>query len=137
MIAFRKAHGALRLTTPQDVSEAVAPVEGLDANETETTVSLPEGSWNVYVNAEKAGTEILDTISEGSAMVSPISAMVLVRENGAAAASDETADAANVDAASPADQQTEAGSNGIVALIIGIAAAVLIACGVVVWRHKK
>lgn len=95
MIAFRKAHGALRLTTPQDVSEAVAPVEGLDANvvafdiqgdkggetadelfiifnanEAETTVSLPEGSWNVYVNAEKAGTEILDTISEGSAVLS-------------------------------------------------------------------
>ncbi|MCM1283815.1 MAG: type I pullulanase [Muribaculaceae bacterium] len=108
LIAFRKAHGALRLSSAEDVAANVAPVEGLDANvvafdiqggingETakelfvifnanadDTTVSLPEGKWNVYVNGEKAGTEVLDTV-EGSAAVAPISAMVLVREGGAA-----------------------------------------------------
>ena len=162
LIAFRKAHGALRLTTPQDVSEAVAPVEGLDANvvafdiqggkngetadelfiifnanETDTTVSLPEGSWNVYVNAEKAGTEILDTISGGSATVAPVSALILVRESGVAAASDENADRADADAASTTDQETTAKSGVNTALIISIVAAVLAACGVDFWRRKR
>lgn len=105
LIAFRKAHGALRLTTAEDVAAAVSPVDGLDANvvafdmqgdrggetadeifvvfnanEYETNITLPEGNWNVYINAEKAGTEIIGTVS-GTAAVSPVSAMVLVRES--------------------------------------------------------
>ena len=109
LIAFRKAHGALRLSSAEDVAAHVTPVEGLSANviayditggvneETaeeiflvfnanteETTVTLPEGEWNVYIDGEKAGTEVLSTITDGTVSVAPISAMVLVREGAGA-----------------------------------------------------
>lgn len=108
LIAFRKAHGALRLSDAETVADTIKAVEGLDenvvafdiaggvngetadeiyvifnANEDETTVDLPSGTWNVYINDEKAGTEVIETIKDGSVTVAPISAMVLVRESGA------------------------------------------------------
>lgn len=104
LIAFRKAHGALRLTDAKEVREHVVPVDGLEANVTaftvkggvngetaeemfvifnpnaaETEVALPEGTWNVCINGEKAGTETIETIENGTAKVGPISAMVLVK----------------------------------------------------------
>ncbi|MBQ3544153.1 MAG: type I pullulanase [Lachnospiraceae bacterium] len=42
------------------------------------SVDLPEGEWNICVNAEKAGTEVLGTAT-GKVDVEPISAMVLVK----------------------------------------------------------
>ncbi len=104
LIAFRKAHPALRLNDAEDVKESVTAVEDLpksvvavqiagsvngetaeglfiifNASAEAQQIDLPEGSWNVYVDGEKAGTEILDTLS-GTATVEPISAMVLVQE---------------------------------------------------------
>ena len=52
-----------------------------NANETASTVALPEGNWNVYINGEQAGTQALSTVKDGSAEVAPISAMVLVKED--------------------------------------------------------
>ena len=48
-------------------------------------VTLPEGNWNVCVNGEKAGTEVLST-AEGTVSVDGISAMVLVQGDTAPAA---------------------------------------------------
>ncbi len=104
LIAFRKAHPALRMTTADQVSANVTAVDGLDSNvaafhisgnaegETsrglfvifnpnreKTTVKLPAGKWAVCVNEEAAGTAALDTVS-GKVTVEPISAMVLVQE---------------------------------------------------------
>lgn len=105
LIAFRKAHGALRLTTADEVKAYITPIKGLDdnvvamdimaeeietevadeifvifnANDAETTVELPEGEWQVCVEGETAGTEVIRTITEGTATVAPVSAMVLVR----------------------------------------------------------
>ena len=100
LIAFRKAHDVLRLGSAEEVAASVKTVEDLDANvlafdirggesaeqlfvifnanETETSVTLPDGTWNVYINAEKAGTEILDTVTGGSLTVEPVSAMILI-----------------------------------------------------------
>ena len=108
LIAFRKAHGVLRLNNAEDVRANVIAVDGLPANVVafqlnggvngETSdglfvifnanneaqeITLPEGTWDVYVNAEHAGTESIATITDGTATVEPISAMVLVK-NGAA-----------------------------------------------------
>lgn len=104
LIAFRKAHAALRLTNADDVNANITSVDGLDENvlafringgvngetsdgifvifnpnSTETSVTLPDGAWDVCVNADHAGTEALTTIS-GSVSVEPISAMVLVKK---------------------------------------------------------
>ncbi len=103
LIAFRKAHAALRLGNPEDVQQSVHPVDGLPANvvafqvdggvngETAGSIfvifnaaaevqeiDLPEGAWDVCVDGGHAGTEALRTI-EGKAAVEPISAMVLVQ----------------------------------------------------------
>ena len=101
LIAFRKAHAALRMTNAADVKENITTLNGLEdkvmafkinggvngemadnlfvifnANETATEVELPEGKWNVCINGEKAGTKVLETV-KGKVSVAPISAMVL------------------------------------------------------------
>ena len=102
LIAFRKAHPALSMMTAQEVSEKITKLGGLDFNvvgfqiaagangeENElivvfnptpsaSAVTLPEGEWSVYINGDKSGTEILDTVS-GTATAEPISALVLVK----------------------------------------------------------
>lgn len=104
LIAFRKAHPALRMATTEEVQNNLTFVEGLEANvvayeiknapngesaegifvihnanKQDITVTLPNGTWNVYVNDEKAGTEILSTITDGKAVVSSISTLVLTK----------------------------------------------------------
>ena len=37
------------------------------------------GVWSVYVNDRFAGTEVLDTVTEGKVTVAPVSAMILVQ----------------------------------------------------------
>ena len=103
LIAFRKAHAAFRMTNAADVTENITTLTGLEdnvmafkingsvngevadnlfvifnANDTATEIELPKGKWNVYINGEKAGTEVLDTV-KGKVTVAPISAMVLCR----------------------------------------------------------
>lgn len=98
LIAFRKAHGALRLSTREDVQRHVHPVycenehcvafridepEGeifavFNADAQPVPIALPEGHWNVNIRDGRAGTETMETVS-GTVSVSPISAMVLTR----------------------------------------------------------
>ena len=105
LIAFRKAHAALRLTNADDVNANITSVDGLDENvlafqinggvngetsdgifvifnpnSTETSVTLPDGAWDVCVDADHAGTEALTTVA-GSVSVEAISAMVLVKSD--------------------------------------------------------
>ena len=107
LIAFRKEHAALRMTSTEDVTNNITEIENLDKNvvavtinggvngeesdglvvifnpNTEsTTVPLPEGNWDIYINDEKAGTEALASAS-GEVTVNPISAMVLVKADAA------------------------------------------------------
>ena len=103
LIAFRKAHPVLRLTTAEDVAKHVSVVDMEDANvtafsvtgglEDETAdamyivfnpnneakeITLPEGEWHVCINGETAGVESLEKVS-GTATVDAISALVLVQ----------------------------------------------------------
>ncbi len=117
LIAFRKAHPALRMTSAEDVKANVTKVTGgletgvmafeyaPKANGEEnygmfmvyngrsgaTTVDLPEGQWTVYVQGDKAGTTALGTVS-GSVTVDGISTTVLVREQDPAAQGEEEED---------------------------------------------
>lgn len=153
LIAFRKAHGVLRLTTAEDVNEHVAPVEGLDANvvafditggingetaegiyvvfnanKEEKEISLPEGSWNVCINDTQAGTEAIDTVS-GSVTVAPISAMVLVKDSSMAQGGGDSAAVSDTD---------RAGTNPWGALIfVVVLTAALIGAAVLQSKHKR
>ena len=104
LIEFRKAHPALRLTNAEDVKANVTSISGLDnhviafdikggvngetadelyiifnPNNEAQEIELPEGTWNVCINGETAGTKSLAAITDGKADVDPISAMVLVK----------------------------------------------------------
>ena len=103
LIAFRKAHGALRMTTTKDIQKNLVFMSGLDANVVAYTISnkpnnetaekitiifnanksavnvkLLPGSWNICVNAVTAGTASIGT-AKGSVLVDGISAMVLIQ----------------------------------------------------------
>jgi len=100
LIAFRKAHPALRMTEQAEILSAMTALEtgsdniiailnkggnGEDAQILtiinaggDATVALPEGQWNVFVNAATAGTEVIDTV-EGTVAVDGTSAMILVK----------------------------------------------------------
>ena len=101
LIAFRKAHPAMRLTTKADIIAAMTEIEtyennvvafvnngaGLEeypivsifnADSVSHTVELPEGKWAVYVNKTTAGTEML-AIVEGTVEVEGTSAMILAQ----------------------------------------------------------
>jgi hypothetical protein len=103
LIAFRKAHPALRMATAAEVGANVtykkpaanvvmftinaAAIEGetvekivviFNANKSAKTVSLPAGTWKVCVNGTQAGTETLSA-AYGSVNVAGISAMVLTQ----------------------------------------------------------
>ncbi len=169
LIAFRKAHGALRLTNAQDVEQNVFPVEGLPANVVafqvnggvngETSeglflifnpnnrteeITLPDGVWDVYVNGEKAGTEVLATITNGKASVDPISALVLVKGTGTMIREEENPeDGGNVSAETEGAEIPEIaedgslGSGGLVAVVCIAAVIAVAGIGFAVLGKKK
>lgn len=100
LIAFRKAHPALRLSTRKQVTAQVQPIpcdnshaavyrilEDTDelyvifnADKKALTLSLPDGSpWNIHIQGSHAGVESLGQVCN-SVTVEPISAMVLSRK---------------------------------------------------------
>ena len=98
LLAFRKAHPALRQTTREGVLATVRPmacedphtlafrIRGQDErilvifhNDTaRSTFHLPEGSWQLYISENHAGTEVLATVS-GAISLAPLSTTVLIR----------------------------------------------------------
>jgi pullulanase len=160
LIAFRKAHPALRMTTNADVTANITAIDGLagktaafqiaggangDSAEgiivifnpakEAVEVALPEGNWNVYVDAEDAGTTALRSV-EGNVSVAPISAMVLIREDNVVAEPEETTEA--TEPTEPTDSDNKGGLN-VPAIVAGVAAAAAAAVGVaaVVLKKKK
>jgi len=99
LIAFRKAHPSLRLTTREAVWEKVHPVpfenplvcgfridEGttelyavFNADTRRVSVPLPEGTWQIHIRDGCAGTQSLGS-AEGSTEINPHSALVLSRK---------------------------------------------------------
>ena len=103
LIAFRKEHPALRLSTAADVDANVTPVTGLpngvvayninggvngekaeaifaafNATKSAATVTLPEGEWHICVNGEDAGVTSLGTAT-GTVSIDAQSALILVK----------------------------------------------------------
>ena len=144
LIAFRKAHGALRMTTTEEVQENLTFLDGLKGNAVGYTISnqpneesaetllvvhngnnkaidvaLPDGTWAVYVNAEKAGTTVLEKVS-GTISVDKISTIVLAKEN-------KTSQVVN--SIKNIDKRIWIG--------IGIAIIVIVIIILIIWRNRK
>ncbi len=137
LIEFRKAHGGLRMPTTaeiqanlhfMDVEQANVVAYTIDnspngeisdkimvvynGNPEAVEMTLPEGTWNVCINGQQAGTEVLAT-AEGTISVDGISAMVLVQGD------------------------TEAGSGALSTVLIIAGVALLGAGGAAVVMKKK
>ena len=103
LIAFRKAHPVLRLTSAYEILSHVVPIRCQDphmtafhicgdvagesakemilvfnADDAPKTYSLPEGTWQIFINGEKAGTEVLDTV-QNDLQIPAICPMVLIK----------------------------------------------------------
>lgn len=99
LIAFRKACGALRLQTRQQVWKQVHPVHSdnphvaafliedktrdifvvFNADTHDVMAHLPAGHWDMHIHDRTAGTAVLERV-EGWAHVAPISCTVLTRK---------------------------------------------------------
>lgn len=104
LIEFRNNHKGLRMATGQEVADNITVMDNTpdkvvacsikggangevakgifiiyNGTSDKATVTLPEGSWSIYVNGEKAGNKSLGSVS-GSVEVEKVSAMVLVKE---------------------------------------------------------
>ena len=102
LIAFRKAHKSLRFADAKQVCDNLRFLDCPDVNMVAFTVKaseegdssdllviynanrsteffkLPDGEWDVFINGEKAGNDVLDTVS-GKVSVSGISMVAAVK----------------------------------------------------------
>lgn len=166
LIAFRKAHAALRLSEAEEVAEHVSVMKGLDSNmvgfevtggmpgenaesicllfnsgEKAVNVKLPDGSWNICINDKTAGTETIEEVS-GEVSVAPISALILTKGDNTSKESKEAGEAAKADSNKAETQTTaESGSERAKATPKGAIAlwGTVIAAGVatVLIKRKK
>lgn len=104
LIEFRKNHAALRMTKADDVAKYLQFIDEVpenvvaytidgeangecadqllviyNANRDAVEINIPDGEWKVCVKDNKAGTEVIETVSGGKVSVSPISSMVMVK----------------------------------------------------------
>ncbi len=100
LIAFRKAHPALRMTEQAEILGAMESLNTgndnviailnnggngedaqiltiINAGTTEADIKLPEGYWEIYVNGTTAGTEVL-AVTQDMVSVEATSAMILI-----------------------------------------------------------
>lgn len=160
LIAFRKAHGALRMTEAADVQTKLVFMSGLDenvvaytiegspngetadkiavifnANKDAVNVPLPAGEWNICVNGEKAGCASLGTAVD-SVSVEGISAMVLVQGDDTIKAADDQESTGKVEAVGTETAKT--GNGGVIGAVVAAVAAVVAGiAGVTIYRKKK
>ena len=157
LIAFRKAHNILHLTTAEEVRKVTTVITGLEENvvafhikggmneeiaeqlfvifnpnKKETTVALPKGNWKVCINWEKAGIKSLQTITDTKVTITPISAMVLCEQENMEEYEEEVTQEVVASLPEVKEKKEKNTSFFSVALGAGVALAVLTAI-----YHKK
>ena len=164
LIAFRKAHPALRLSTAAEVEANVTQLSGtpngvgayhinggvngetsegivaiFNANTSATNITLPEGNWVVYVNGEKAGTEALGNAT-GTVSVDASSAMILVKGEAVEPPVETTPNETTPNETTPGGSVEQPKDNGklntilIVGIVLGVLACV--AVGFIAFKKK-
>ena len=160
LMEFRKEHAGLRMVTKEEVDSSITFQDGLDdnviaytiaggangetsegmfvvynPNKAATTVTLPEGNWDVYISGMKAGTTVLSSES-GSVSVEPISCMVLVKSSDTKELQENTA--------APTEQAKETTSSNVkstsktpVVMIVIVAVVAIVGVIFVITRKKK
>lgn len=167
LIAFRKAHNALRMTTAADIQNNLIFMSGLATNvigytiannangdtaekitvifngsKNAVDVTLPAGTWEICINDKTAGTISLETV-QGTVSVPDISAMVLVQGDDTIAKVEtktegETDVSVNTESAQPSgNTENVEKSSGNTPLIIGGVVAAAVAVAAGVFVKKR
>ncbi len=162
LIAFRKAHGALRMMEAADVQTNLVFMSGLDANVVAYTINgspngetaekiavifnanknavnvpLPTGEWDICVNGEKAGCVSLGKAS-GTVSVEGISAMVLVQGDDTLKSVEDAEVQGKDEAGTIADASVEkTGKKGVVAVVVAALVAAVSGAAVLLKKKKK
>ena len=160
LIAFRKEHPALRMTSAEEVSQKITELSDLEfsvtgfhiapgangeANElvvifnprTEaTTVTLPEGEWDVCVSGQVAGVESIAKAS-GTVTVEPISATILTRLPDVQEEVPAESEPAVTQPSEPATEPEEFPVGAYVAIGAAVLAAVIAVVVVLKKKNKK
>lgn len=180
LIEFRKAHPSLRLTTTEEVNSSITFSEDVpdnvvayevsgkpngetadsifvayNANKEAVTITLPKSDkWQVCINGETAGTDVIETIEGDTVTVAAQSTMVLVLGDTRGTSDDNnnnnnnnnnngTVEPANTntDNKNPADiaNGIDTGDNNTTVLWFAVAAVALLAaaCAVVVTLKRR
>jgi pullulanase len=118
-----------------ETAEAIIALFNPNANS--TTVTLPEGNWNVYVDGEKAGTTPLRSVT-GDVVVDAISAMVLVREDQLVEAPVDNTQPADAPAETPAPENQQTVTKSNTGIFAGIAVGIVVVLGAILaWFLRK
>lgn len=113
-----------------EVSDGIVVV--FNPSKNTKTIELPDGEWNICVNAEKAGTEVLGKAT-GKVEVEPISAMVLI--NGKTVDDGTTGSAGTTDNLKP-NEGPATGDNAVANVLVVLMACACVAAVVVVRKRK-
>ena len=163
LIAFRKAHNALRMTTAEDIQNHLSFMTGLDANVVGYTISnhangdtaekitvifnanknpvnvgLPAGTWDICVNETTAGTASVGT-AKGSVSVAGISAMVLIQSDSTVAKADTETQETEADTTNNQNDADTAKKTSGKALFVAMGAVAVLAAaaGIMITKRKK
>lgn len=151
LIEFRKNHAGLRMTTAEDVAKYLKFIEEVptnvvaytidgeangecaeqllviyNANKDAVEINIPDGEWNVCIKDNKAGTDVIETVSGGKVSVNAISSMVLVKGDTVAPAS-----------ASEKSDTTDSGLPIVPIVIVAAVAVVALIAVVILLKSKK
>lgn len=161
LIAFRKAHGALRMASASDIQKNLTFMEGLDANvvaytienhangdsaekitvifnanRKPTNVKLPAGKWEICVNDKVAGTTSVG-IAKGTVSVAGISAMALVQGDDTIVKAYRKNDISVSNAAGEDNVKPKKTSLKTLAAVGAAVAATVAIAGIIVRKRKK
>ena len=165
LIAFRKAHAALRMTDAAEVAEKITQIPcisdkvlafhiaaGANGENNElfvifnpltdaVNVDLPAGDWTVYISGDKAGVEALATAS-GTVTAEAISAVVLVKPGEAQSPAVEGEDPTTGTLPSGTEVESPEEANtitpaAIIGALLGFAVGVVVTTAFFLIRMRK
>ena len=67
---------------PEETAESILIIFNATAEAKQIDFSkhdIDTGVWSVYINDRSAGTEVLETVTDGKVTVAPVSALVLAK----------------------------------------------------------
>lgn len=167
LIELRKAYPAFRMQTAAEINEKIEFVDTEfsviayrihDALEDgreiavifngtleEKQVTLDANAWDVLVNKDTAGTAVIETIKGGTILIPSKSTLVLLENKTAVVEDDEADKKEDMETVTPTSipedkqdvEDSNKNSNKGLFIGLGIAAIIVLAGGLIIWRTKR